>query len=155
MARRDGLEFTDAAIGEIEAVIGKSPEMVAAMTAMGNAVKAFAEHEAEPIGHRHPGQGSGPAYKDSFSVLAVPSGAVTAVVVSSSAYDAVWVELGSHPGGGTTAAEGYHVLQHALTAVMGAAQTKLGKQTGIGVRKSAKKSKTAKVESHKSTGGRG
>lgn len=121
MPPRGGFTPEPASLGELEAVIGRSPEMKALLMSLGEEILAAAQHEAEPLGHRHPGQGTGASYRESFGVALRPSGRSMAAVIYNDSYDAVWNELGSHPRGGTTPAQGYHILAKALESVMGAA----------------------------------
>ena len=117
-----GFVFTPGALGELEASIARSPEFTSSLMEMGEAVLEYAKSEAEPIGHRHDDSPDGGApYKDSFDVMLRPVGSLMAAVIYNTSYDAVWVESGTHPGGGSTPALGFHILANALNAVMGAA----------------------------------
>lgn len=121
MARDEGFELSQVGFDELVAEAGRSAAMKEHLLALAQEVVAVAEADAEPLGHRHGSEDrGGPSYKDAFGTAIVPYGKVYAAVAYNSAYDAVWNELGSHPHGGPTPAQGYHILGRALEKVFGA-----------------------------------
>lgn len=110
-----------AGLGEMEAALGRSPELREYLVAKTAEVMKKAEELAgERVqGHRNADDKRGESYEKSFVTAIRPDGKYIAGVIANTAYDAVWVELGVHPRGGETLVPGRHVLQDALRAVAG------------------------------------